>query len=105
MTVDDDAATTNEEIFDQIADQIATERSDVSRNRRGSLVKLSQRQSVRAMTSRGAIVVRLDRQRVADLVASGHGIHYKGQINEWLQLGDELDVQPIHALVEEAVDR
>lgn len=57
------------------------------------------------MTSRGAIVVRLDRQRVADLVASGHGIHYKGQINEWLQLGDELDVQPIHALVEEAVDR
>ncbi|MEC7291127.1 MAG: hypothetical protein VXW22_13640, partial [Pseudomonadota bacterium] len=42
--------------------------------------------AVRAMTSGGQVVVKLDPMRTAALVDAGVGTHYKGQKNAWLQL-------------------
>lgn len=91
------------DVFDRVAGQIAGERAHVERNARGSLVLCGERPSVRAMTSRGTIVVRLDRQRVLELVDHGSGEHYKGQVNNWLVLSADLDETEIRRLVDEAL--
>lgn len=91
-----------EAIFEEIADEIAR-RAGVVRNRRGSLVTVGARSSVRAMTSRGHVVVKLSPARTASLVAAGIGCHYKDQANAWLELRDDADSSMVRALVYEAV--
>lgn len=89
---------TPDELFDRLADRLA-QRPDVSRNGRGSLV----REGVRAMTSRGRIVVRLSPRRVLELADQGHGRHYKDQVNAWLDLDPALPEDQVEQLVEESL--
>lgn len=90
-------------LFDAIAADLAL-RPGVERNRRGSLtVPGSASGAVRAMTSTGRIVVKLDPARTAACVADGVGEHYKGQVNAWLALTPGLGEQTVLGLVEEAL--
>jgi hypothetical protein len=77
----------------------ALQRPGVSRNRRGSLVL----DGVRAMTSQGRIVVKLDPARVHRLVEAGVGRHYKGQINGWLEIGPGASAETCRQLIEESL--
>lgn len=89
---------TPSEIFEGLAAELA-QRDGVRRNARGSLTT----DGVRAMTSTGHVVVKLDRERVAALVADGVGTHYKDQVNAWLQLDPDLTPEQVRALVEESL--
>jgi len=95
--------TTPVEVFESVAAELESQHSDVGRNRKGSLVLAGG--GVCAMTSRGAIVVRLAPQRVRALVESGAGRHYKGQVNAWLELSAELSVHRCRALIQESLGR
>ena len=86
------------ELFDRLATELA-ERPDVTRNARGSLVT----SGVRAMTSRGHVVVRLSPERVRALVEERHGRHYKDQQNAWLEVDPGLDPDMVRALIEESL--
>lgn len=88
-----------EELFEQIAVAM-TRLPGVGRNRRGSLTVGDR---VRAMTSRGHIVVRLPTARVGSLVAAGVGEHYKGQANDWLQVADGTGPAVVRDIVLEAL--
>lgn len=98
--------TAEEELFETIAAELGEGDERVSRNSRGSLtVAEGARSSVRAMTSGGRIVVKLDAARTAALVADGGGAHYKGQPNAWLELRAGLDPDTVRALIAEALER
>lgn len=93
-----------DQLFAQLAADVVNTDSGVGQNSRGSLVvDQGGRSTVRAMTSRGRIVVKLDRARVNDLVVSGWGVNYKGQRNEWFELDPELDRRIVEALVRESL--
>ena len=87
------------EVFEQIACALTADHPDLHRNARGSLVAGG---TVRAMTSRGLVVVRLDPDRAAQVRASGEGSAYKGQPNRWVELRSDLDEARSAALVAEA---
>ena len=76
-------------------------RPGVTRNRRGSLVL--EGGGVRAMTSHGAIVVKLHPARVQELVLAREGTHYKGQVNAWLELASALPAGRCRELIDEAL--
>ena len=88
------------ELFETLAAEAAS-RHGVARNRRGSLVLDDG--GVRAMTSRGAIVVKLDPDRVRALVRAGTGRHYKGQANAWLELAPDTGEETCRRLVDESL--
>lgn len=84
-------------------EQLAQDRADsgaAARNARGNLTVGG---SVRAMTSKGRIVVKLSPERTAQLVSDGAGEHYKGQANAWLELDDELSADDVAELIDEAL--
>ncbi|WP_309130867.1 hypothetical protein [Brevibacterium sp.] len=92
-----------EEIFDSIARDLSG-RPGIEQNRRGSLiVPGGVRGAVRAMTSHGRIVVKLDPERTAALVIDAVGEHYKDQRNAWLELRADLEPDQIRALIAEAL--
>lgn len=94
---------TGDEVFDTIAHEM-TALDGVSRNHRGSLiVSGSSSGAVRAMTSGGQVVVKLDPMRTAALVDASVGTHYKGQKNAWLQLPADLDFDHVRGLILEAL--
>jgi hypothetical protein len=95
--------TTPVEVFERVATELEGRHPDVERNRRGSLVLAGR--GVCAMTSKGAIVVRLEPGRVRALVASGEGRHYKGQANSWLELADGLSEERCRLLIQESLRR
>lgn len=87
--------------FEMVAAHL--ERTGVARNRRGSLLGLDG--TVRAMTSSGAVVVKLDAARVVELVERGVGVHYKGQVNRWLALSPTCPLKTVDELVAESLER
>lgn len=89
-----------DETFEELADGLAVRRG-VARNSRGSL--LGDDGTVRAMTSGGRIVVRLEPDRVLHLVEAGRGRHYKSQRNRWIELDESLDEAETRALVYESL--
>ena len=91
---------TSSETFDTLAIEFESN-PKVSRNRRGSLVLDGE--GVRAMTSRGAVVVKLRPARVRELVESGRGRHYKGQVNAWLELDPNADEELCRELISESL--
>jgi hypothetical protein len=91
---------TPSETFDILATEFES-RSKVFRNRRGNLVLDGE--GVRAMTSRGAVVVKLRPDRVRELVESGRGRHYKDQVNAWLELGPDTDEELYRELITESL--
>ena len=93
--------------FTEMADELLATRPRASRNAKGSLVVTANdgRSTVRAMTSGGRVVVKLDRDHVLELVAAGVGNHYKGQVNEWLELSSEVSVDDVRRLTVEALER
>ena len=93
-----------EQIFERVADEFAR-RPGVERNGRGSLVVVGGvGGAVRAMTSRGRVVVKLRPARVTDLVARGRGEHYKNQRNAWLELDLDTPEAEVRQLVGEALE-
>lgn len=84
-------------------EELAQDRADsggVARNARGNLTVGG---SVRAMTSKGRIVVKLTPARTAQLVSEGVGTHYKGQANAWLELHAELPAGDVVGVIDEAL--
>lgn len=84
-------------------EELARDRADsgaAERNARGNLTVGG---SVRAMTSKGRIVVKLTPERTAQLVSDGVGTHYKGQANAWLELDDELPSDGVASVIDEAL--
>lgn len=89
------------ELFEQIASALVDGRPWLSRNARGSLVVSG---TVRAMTSRGRIVVRLEPGRAAEVRASGEGTAYKDQPNRWVELRADLPEVRTASLVSESCE-
>lgn len=84
-------------------EELAQDRADsgaAARNARGNLTVGG---SVRAMTSKGRIVVKLTPARTAQLVSEGVGTHYKRQANAWLELDDELPSDGVASVIDEAL--
>lgn len=86
-------------LFEQLAQDRAGSGA-AALNARGNLTVDG---SVRAMTSKGRIVVKLTPERTAQLVSEGAGTHYKGQANAWLELGDKLSADDVAGLLDEAL--
>jgi len=86
-------------LFEALAGDLAA--LGFARNRRGSL--LGADGSVRAMTSRGRIVVKLGHDRARDLFAQELGVPYKGQVNQWVELLPELSPETVDRLVRESL--
>lgn len=84
-------------------EELAQDRADsgaAARNAKGNLTVSG---SVRVMTSKGRIVVKLTPARTAQLVSEGAGAHYKGQANAWLELEDELPADSVASIIDEAL--
>lgn len=86
-------------LFEQLAQDRAAAGA-AGRNARGNLTVSG---SVRAMTSKGRIVVKLAPARTAQLVSEGSGTHYKGQANAWLELHGELPAGEVARVIDEAL--
>lgn len=89
------------ELFEEIASALVDEHLGLHRNARGSLVAAG---TVRAMTSRGHVVVRLEPERAAEVRASGEGTAYTGQPNRWVQLRADLPEVRTASLVSESCE-
>jgi hypothetical protein len=90
------------DLFEELAEQAAA-RPGVSRNSRGSLVL--EGAGVRAMTSKGAIVVKLDPALVRELVQAGSGRHYKDQPNAWLAIDPAASIETCRELITRALEK
>ncbi len=89
------------ELIDRLAVEFVAAHPGLRRNTRGSLVTHG---AVRAMTSRGRVVIRLTSERAEEVRASGEGAAYKGQPNRWVELAADLPHERVAALVAEACE-
>lgn len=89
------------EAFERIAEELVSARG-IARNERGSV--LGENGTVRAMTSKGRVVVRLDPDRVLELVTRGLGDHYRGQANRWLVVDAGVPPRVLRRLILESLD-
>ncbi|UUY02179.1 hypothetical protein LRS13_15830 [Svornostia abyssi] len=84
-------------------EELARHRADAGAAERNTKGNLTVGGSVRAMTSKGRIVVKLTPARTAQLVSEGVGTHYKGQRNAWLELHGELPADDVARVIDEAL--